>query len=49
MKTQFNEETHKHEWILDRLYQKAIYTFGFVYTVCLVLAFLVGFIGEINK
>lgn len=49
MKTQFNEASHKHEWILDRWYQKTVYVLAVGYTGLLAIAFLVGFIdGVLN-
>ncbi len=47
MKTQFNEVSHKHEWIIDRWYQKTIYVVAVIYTALLAVAFLVGFVSGV--
>jgi hypothetical protein len=40
-------EAVRKNWLLDKWYEKTIYVFGVIYTVLLVLSFVVGFIAEL--
>ena len=43
MKKQFDKETGKTAWILDKLWQKVIYIAGWVYLIFFIAEFLKGF------
>lgn len=53
MITQYNEATHKHEWVLVKWWDKAFYIYGFVnfwlYAIAFAIGFLVGIILTIAE
>lgn len=51
MKSQYNEELHKNEWIISKWYEKTQFVIGVFYfwvlTVTFALAFIGGFLGAL--
>jgi hypothetical protein len=51
MKTLYNEELHKNEWIVSKWYEKTFYVVGVIYSWFVIaifsLAFVVGFAAGI--
>ena len=49
MKTQFNEETKRHEWVINKWYEKVAFVVGVIYAICFALGFIIGFLAIVNN
>jgi hypothetical protein len=47
MKTIYNEELHKNEWIVSKWYEKTQYVLGVIYFWIFAAAFILGFASAI--
>lgn len=43
MRRIWNDELHRHEWVLEHIGDKFAYVLGVVYTALFILAFVAGF------
>jgi hypothetical protein len=44
MKRIINKEELRVEWNLDKWYEKCVYVFGWIYTILVMIGFIVGFV-----
>lgn len=47
MRSIYNEEKHKNDWVVEKWYEKVYFVFGLIYTWIVILAALVGFVKAI--
>jgi len=47
MKTHFNEESHKFEWVLDKWHQKLALVLGYIWIGAFSIGFIAGFVGAL--